>query len=389
MGKLMQDEQRKISGAMSDALCRNDSEEFQRLYLANLQIGQGDNWLYRAARNGIHEAIPFLIEQGHSPNENSGTSVSSSALVAACGEGSAECVRLLLQAGASIDIESLHNPLIGAITGRSLECAKLLVEAGIDIHRIYTLEDGRRRNALEYAERRGCRDIAEYLESLGAVHPSEEASSSGSVSASEKIVATLQTWFRGKPPKSAGSIGLGKDYGEAELLWFDMSTMDYPFLTTFTVGLSTHLIETPTFGEGKSRIELMMHVPFTWPMDGGCAEHAEFQWPLNWMRTLPQHILSGSIPLPGTHLIISNDEPPEPLGAGTEQSCLLLIADFYQCFPVKLIESEKIHFFHVIPLYTEERDFEKANGMEPLLLAMAEKGPESLVVRPDRERFVV
>ena len=46
------------------------------------------------------------------------------------------------------------------------------------------------------------------------------------------------------------------------------------------------------------------------------------------------------------------------------------------------------HFSHVGPLYTEERDFEKANGMLPLLEAMATVGLESLVVRPDRKRFV-
>jgi hypothetical protein len=138
--------------------------------------------------------------------------------------------------------------------------------------------------------------------------------------------------------------------------------MDHPFLTLFTLGLSEHLLATPAFGTVEARVELMMH--------------------------LPQHILSGSIPLPGTHVIISNDEPPVPLGPGTEQTSLLLIADFYQCFPIETSEGQKIHFYHVVPLYTEERDFEKANGMQPLLEAMAAKGLESLVVHPDRERFV-
>jgi hypothetical protein len=55
---------------------------------------------------------------------------------------------------------------------------------------------------------------------------------------------------------------------------------------------------------------------------------------------------------------------------------------------VEIGDNEKIHFYHVVPLYTEERDFEKANGMQPLLEAMAAVGLESLVVRPDRERFV-
>ena len=52
------------------------------------------------------------------------------------------------------------------------------------------------------------------------------------------------------------------------------------------------------------------------------------------------------------------------------------------------LEDGRLHFYHVVPLYTQERDFEKANGMKPLLEAMAAKGLDSLVVRPDREHFV-
>jgi hypothetical protein len=203
-----------------------------------------------------------------------------------------------------------------------------------------------------------------------------------------QLNSKLLEWFKADTAKSAGSIGLGKDFGQAELRWFDMSSIEHPFLTLFTVGLSEHLLATPAFGTKEALVELMMHLPFTWPMEGEYAQDPQFQWPLNWIRTLPQHILSGTIPLPGTHVIISNDEPPVPLGPGTEQTCLLLIADFYQCFPIETSEGQKIHFYHVVPLYTEERDFEKANGMLPLLEAMAAVGLESLVVRPDRKRFV-
>lgn len=276
--------------------------------------------------------------------------------------------------------------MIAAILGNSLDCTKLLVDAGIDFHKTYSLDDGRLRNALEFAISRGSTDIADYLRSKGAVMPGEDTHQQPPHR--DMITSKLQAWFKADASKSAGSIGLGKDFGEAELQWFDMSTMVYPFLSVFTDGLSKHQIETAVFGEEKSRIELMMHLPFTWPMDGGYAQDAEFQWPLNWMRKLPKHILDGSIPFPGTHVIISNDEPPEPLGPGTKQTCLLLIADFYECFPIHVNESEKIHFYHVVPLYTEERDFEKANGMQPLLEAMAAKGLESLVIRPDRERFM-
>lgn len=187
------------------------------------------------------------------------------------------------------------NPLISSIQKFSLECVQLLVDAGIEIHKTYTLEDGRLRNALEFAVSRGCTDIADYLRSRGAVMPGEDAKPQSRLY--DQLNSKLLAWFQADTAKSAGSIGLGKNFGEAELRWFDMSTMEHPFLTLFTVGLSEHLLATPAFGTKETRVELMMHLPFTWPMDGEYAQDPQFQWPLNWLRTLPQHIPSGSIPL--------------------------------------------------------------------------------------------
>jgi hypothetical protein len=372
---------------LSRALSERDIDRFRVLYQADSEVRRFRPWLYTAARRGNLKAVKFLLQQGRDPNEGSGGSIEQSALSAACGEMCPDIVRVLIDAGASVLLENpIDNPLFVAIPKGSLECVKILVNAGIDIHREYELEDGRKRNALELAERWGCKDISDYLRSKSAVLPGEK--SSKEMSPSDQLSLKLQDWFQASTPKWAGSIGLGKDFGEAEFRWFDMSTMDHPFLTLFTVGLSEHLLATPAFGTKEARVELMMHLPFTWPMEGEYGQYPQFQWPINWMRTLPQHLLSGSIPLPGTHVIISNDEPPVPLGPGTEQTCLLLIADFYQCFPIETSEGQKIHFYHVVPLYTEEREFEKANGMQPLLEAMAAVGLESLVVRPDRERFV-
>ena len=382
----MTNEEAAIYVEMTNAIDVNPSK-FIELYIAHPEIRHKVPWVSRAANDRAYDAMKFLIAQGHSPDEKCDLYGSEPSVSTAASKGSSECVRLLLDAGASIDVESFDdNSLLSAIYGNYLDCAKLLVEAGIDIHKTYTLEDGRRRNALEFAVSRGCTDIADYLGSKGAVMPDEVLHQP--LRQGDQILTTLQAWFQADVPKSAGTIGLGRDHGEAKLRWFDMSSMDYPFLTVFTAGLSNERVETPAFGEAKSRVELMMHLPFTWPMEGEYGQYPQFQWPINWMRTLPQHLLSGSIPLPGTHVIISNDEPPVPLGPGTEQTCLLLIADFYQCFPIETSEGQKIHFYHVVPLYTEEREFEKANGMQPLLEAMAAVGLESLVVRPDRERFV-
>ncbi len=207
-------------------------------------------------------------------------------------------------------------------------------------------------------------------------------------SARTSILSTFQKWFHSNEIISRGCFELGDKQEKIEFLWMDAMTMEHPFQTIFSVGLSNKQMETLGSASAFNRIELLMHLPLSWPAGGKRLQFAEYRWPEEWLRTLAQSICEGSIPLPGTHVIISNDEPPVPLGPGTEQTCLLLIADFYQCFPIETSEGQKIHFYHVVPLYTEEREFEKANGIQPLLEAMAAVGLESLVVRPDRERFV-
>ena len=202
------------------------------------------------------------------------------------------------------------------------------------------------------------------------------------------ILQTMQRWFHSDTVISRGPISLGGHRADAEVMWIDAMTMEHPFQTLFSVGLSDDVLPVSPTASAFGRVELMMHLPLSWPAGGKRLLMPEYQWPEQWLRTLVGAVSEETIPLPGTHVIISNEEPPAPLGPGTEQTCLLLLADFYQCFPVELSNGDKVHLFHVVPLYTEERDFEKTQGMQPLLGAMASQGLESLVVRPDRERFV-
>ncbi|XZE33825.1 suppressor of fused domain protein [Pirellulaceae bacterium SH501] len=198
----------------------------------------------------------------------------------------------------------------------------------------------------------------------------------------------MQSFFQSEQSASLGQIDLGDGPLNPELFWVDAMSMDYPFQTVFSLGLSNQRLSAVGRVSHFDRVELIMHLPISWPAKGKRLELPEYQWPVEWMRQLVLSIGDGSIPLPGPHVIVSNNEPPEPLGEGTDQSCLLLLADFYQFFPLKLNGNEELHFYHVIPLYAEEREFEKGNGMTPLLEAMAAWGMNSLVVCPDRNRFV-
>ena len=161
------------------------------------------------------------------------------------------------------------------------------------------------------------------------------------------------------------------------------ATSDFPFQTVFTVGLSRCAVSS----QRRLFAELMMHLPFTWDLGHRFFQAPEYQWPIEWLRKTAAAIIDRSLVIPGKHVIIANDDPPKPLGAGTEQSCLLLLADFYDFSPVKVADGKEVHLYQMVPLYAEERDFERERGILPLLNAMA-RIPGSLAVHPDRERFV-
>lgn len=170
-GMTMLDDEMRIHDLLYDSI-GEDPPAFKKLYDAHPSIAKRYPWLYRAARNGDYELVEFLLQSSHGVDEQSGGNSPQSAITAAAGEGSQKCLQLLIDAGASLNVDYLDdNPLFAAIKSYSLQCVALLVEAGIDIQKTYTLEDGRLRNALEFAVSRGCADIADYLRSKGAVMP--------------------------------------------------------------------------------------------------------------------------------------------------------------------------------------------------------------------------
>ncbi len=123
------------------------------------------------------------------------------------------------------------------------------------------------------------------------------------------ILQTLQNWFQSETPVSRGLSSVGDRQSDVELFWIDATTMEYPFQTLFSVGLSDRPL---TLAHGDSvfgRVELIMHLPLSWPAKGKRLQLPEYQWPEEWLRTLICSIAEGSILLSGPQVIISNDEP--------------------------------------------------------------------------------
>ena len=102
-------------------------------------------------------------------------------------------------------------------------------------------------------------------------------------------------------------------------------------------------------------------------------------WPFEWLRKAAYYPHLNDTWLGGSMTIISSDDPPVPLGPNTKQTCLLLLANLGDWGPLSVEGGKKVQIYTVVPIYTEERDFEIKNGILPLLQRLQESGFTSVV----------
>lgn len=151
-------------------------------------------WLHLAADAGQLGVAQRLVAMGVDVNACGGIG-KGTALDQEAGAGYVEIVEYLLSCGAELDVSSLDaNPLIRAITGRHKSVADFLLRGGIDPHETYVLGDGRRRNALSYANRRGQTEIADLLKSAGCTVPAA-ALAEANKEARQKLILAVTNEF--------------------------------------------------------------------------------------------------------------------------------------------------------------------------------------------------
>ena len=153
-----------------------------------------------------------------------------------------------------------------------------------------------------------------------------------------------------------------------------------PFITLFTTGMSEVAMTVPEGQEEFQYAELVMYLPDDWQIPQLNSDDEASLWPFQWLRKIAYYPHQEGTWLGGPHTIISSDDPPAPLGPNTEMTCLLLNADMMDWSPLELSDGRKIRFYTVMPIYTEERDFEVKNGVIPLLQLFEEIGIPPIVL---------
>jgi hypothetical protein len=166
-----------------------------------------------------------------------------------------------------------------------------------------------------------------------------------------------------------------------------------PVHTLITLGISAQAMSVPSEKEAPRFIELMANLPKQWQFDPESLKQDRWAWPLRLLTSLAQRAHTKGEWLAWGQTI-PNGEPPQPYARTTKQCATLIVPSllvptaFYQLVtPTRAIE-----FYGVVPLYREEWQFGRDQGVESLMNLLIDRDVND-VVEPKRrnatkKRFV-
>lgn len=280
------------------------------------------------------------------------------------------CVEYLLKNEAKfvfvVDGVTHCHCLINAVIQGSLEIVELLVEHGAEVNATWNGE-----NALKFAIDRDQHEIAEYLRSHGAKTPeelglawSEDDEPAGPDSLLSHIEEHIGT------PRAMSVIEVVP--GDPPITLHVVDLPDEGLRVVVTEGMSSLPMTVPEGGDDFQYAELVLKLRDDWPLDEESVQDPANSWPLGWLRKIARYPHENQTWLGGQHAVISNEEPPEPLGPGTKLTCLMVLASFESYGRWVRPDGKSVVFYDVIPIYTEERDYEAAHGLPALMEKFSE-----------------
>lgn len=335
-----------------------------------------ENLLHFAARWGTLEIVQFLVKNGADINQPSGT-FAAPALTYASAKGKLDIVRYLVESGSDLCISSsMANPLLISAERGHPDVVKYLISAGVDPHITFRIPPGTLVNAMTMAERGGNAEVIEILKSHGCHIPVEgvdipieeyeeetDETDANVIDRGQEIIKFMEQRFG---PVDADGMQEIIPVMEGISVTINVIRPNefHPYLVLFTNGMSNLPMTVPAGQEAWRYAELVMHLPPDWVHPRDADSDPRWMWPIKWLRQMAYHPHGSETWLGLPAALVSSDDPPVPLGPGTEQSCLLMIPDFSNLDPaLERSDGNLVHFYTVVPLYTEERDYELENGM--------------------------
>jgi len=358
-----------IKQRIYEAIISSDCErlaELLRIYpkLVNDHGNATASWLKTAADFGSVPVIELLISAG-SDVEAGADRCEGTPLVSAVAGGHLSAAEHLIAKGANVGYPRL---LIAAINAErnTLELVKLLVQHGADMNKCYHFggEDGPVFNAVSYAKTVGKNEVYDFLTSQGGSEPAIEYRPRPPSSLDEEVIAYFNEHIGPVYPLSLMEIIPSTPWVAVHLI---KPGPGHDHLTLFTTGMSSEEMVIPELSEPflSHRFgEIYIQLPADWPSSQeALLRDPNCNWVVHWLQLL------GKIPYqeqtwyapPAT--IVANGDPPAPLASGVKFTSFLLVDT--QNFRTQ--DGKILRLYQAHPIYTEERNFELAHGLEALL----------------------
>jgi hypothetical protein len=245
--------------------------------------------------------------------------------------------------------------LTSAARHGNLDAVQLLVQYGADVKASWAGMNG-----LSQAIAAGHDHVVQFLKSVGATMPRDADEIDTNHSASE-VVAHIE--------KNVGEIrreAIAEIVSDNLPITVHIADHDGQLLL-FTDGMSARPMNIPEGQEEYQYAELVMVLRDDWPMSPAELECDENRWPIGWMRKIAHYPHDQDTWLRGQYSIIANDEPPQPLGPGTSLTSWLVVESPESYGKMKRKDGKTVVFYEMIPLYTEERDLERNEGLGALM----------------------
>jgi hypothetical protein len=352
-----------------------DQSEFMRIvndnpWMAKTRIPGGGSLLFEAIRVSTPELIDFLIQKGSDVNVVNGSCTT--VLSYACSYGKLEAVKLLLKHGAD---PKRDRELISAINAdeHSFELVKLLVEYGADVNQIWVWETADPTfefNACWFADISDQQDIVDFLKAKGATRlptTEQDAVRIGRANFTERKRAILKFFRQQYGPIKELSVQENIPTDPEITLHLIAPNEKQRNYVLFTTGMSTLPQKTPTGYEEYQYTELAIFLPGDWPFSKKILSDPQYSWMFQWLRKIACYPHLHKTWLGGPIAVISNEHPPKPLAPGMPMTSLLLLANLEDCGPIAVPEDKEIQIYTVIPLFTEEMQLEKKQGIGALM----------------------
>lgn len=155
------------------------------------------------------------------------------------------------------------------------------------------------------------------------------------------------------------------------------------YYTFITCGMSDLPMTVPPGAEKLRFAELLLCVPSDWMISEQAFQQEEHYWPIHWLKKLARLPHEYNSWLYYAHTI-PNGDPAQPFASNTRFSGMMLglptiASHAKEFFTLNMSDQKEVHFFSLIPLYTEEMEYKLQHGADSLFDKLGKAGVNEIV----------